>query len=237
VKPAPAEETVVIPKTLPVEAKMGPSPVKPAPKTTAVAEAPKLPAHKPATEHPSAATKPHEGSAKEEARKEEAKKEEAEKEAAETEARKPAAATAEQTYVVQPGDNLHKIAAKFYGDERKWRVILEANKTVIPAANKLNAGTKIKIPASAPEAAKPAEAAPTAKKSTPKEETTAVKPAAKEAGGPKKYTVKAGDTLTSIAEQEYGDEDMVDKILAANKDTIKDKDKLFVGQVLTIPPK
>jgi nucleoid-associated protein YgaU len=38
---------------------------------------------------------------------------------------------ASRTYTVVSGDNLSKIARSFYGNDRKWRKIYEANKAVI----------------------------------------------------------------------------------------------------------
>lgn len=49
------------------------------------------------------------------------------------------------------------------------------------------------------------------------------------------YTVKAGDTLGSIAQQELGSGARWNEIYEANKDTIKDPNLIYVGQKLTIP--
>ncbi len=51
-----------------------------------------------------------------------------------------------KTYVVEDGDTLMGIAAKFYGDKRKWRAIREANMTTISADGRVNAGVEIKLP-------------------------------------------------------------------------------------------
>jgi len=57
------------------------------------------------------------------------------------------------------------------------------------------------------------------------------------AGPGSSYTVKAGDTLSKIAKEHYGDANTYMKIFNANKDKLTDPDKIKVGQVLTIPPK
>ena len=49
------------------------------------------------------------------------------------------------------------------------------------------------------------------------------------------YTVKAGDTLSKIAKAQYGDANQYSKIFEANRDQLKDPDKIFPGQVLVIP--
>lgn len=52
------------------------------------------------------------------------------------------------------------------------------------------------------------------------------------------YTVKSGDTLSKIAEKEYGKGHAKDYmvIFDANKPMLKDPDKIYPGQVLRIPP-
>lgn len=51
----------------------------------------------------------------------------------------------------------------------------------------------------------------------------------------KTYEVKSGDTLSKIAKQEYGDANQWRRIYDANKDLLKDPDKIFPGQKLKIP--
>lgn len=51
----------------------------------------------------------------------------------------------------------------------------------------------------------------------------------------KTYTVKKGDCLWKIAKQFYGNGAEYPKIYDANKNIISNPDKIYVGQVLTIP--
>jgi nucleoid-associated protein YgaU len=53
----------------------------------------------------------------------------------------------------------------------------------------------------------------------------------------KTYEVKAGDSLSKIAKREYGNANEWPRIFEANKDILKDPDKIFPGQVLKIPAK
>jgi nucleoid-associated protein YgaU len=53
---------------------------------------------------------------------------------------------------------------------------------------------------------------------------------------PKTYTVKAGDNLTKIARQVYGDGNKWKAIYEANRDKIKNPDLIHPGEVLTLPP-
>ena len=50
------------------------------------------------------------------------------------------------------------------------------------------------------------------------------------------YVVKSGDSLSKIAKQQYGDANAWKQIFEANKDILKDPDKIFPGQKLKIPP-
>ena len=49
------------------------------------------------------------------------------------------------------------------------------------------------------------------------------------------YTVKSGDTLSKISRQFYGDPNEYMRIFYANRDKLKDPDKIQVGQELKIP--
>ena len=49
------------------------------------------------------------------------------------------------------------------------------------------------------------------------------------------YTVKAGDTLSKIAKEQFGDANSYMRIFEANRDQLNDPDKIKPGQVLKIP--
>jgi nucleoid-associated protein YgaU len=55
------------------------------------------------------------------------------------------------------------------------------------------------------------------------------------AAGGGSYTVQKGDTLSKISKQYYGDANQYNRIFEANRDQLKDPDKIFPGQVLKIP--
>jgi nucleoid-associated protein YgaU len=61
-------------------------------------------------------------------------------------------------------------------------------------------------------------------------------PAPAPADQQRSYTVVAGDSLSKIAKREYGDADKWRAIFEANRDKIKDPDRIYPGQVLTLPP-
>ncbi|MDO1447783.1 LysM peptidoglycan-binding domain-containing protein [Rhodocytophaga aerolata] len=49
------------------------------------------------------------------------------------------------------------------------------------------------------------------------------------------YTVKSGDSLSKIAQQQYGDGTQWRRIFEANKDIIKDPNLIHPGQTIKIP--
>src|SRR5436190_22490849 len=49
------------------------------------------------------------------------------------------------------------------------------------------------------------------------------------------YTVQSGDTLSKISKQFYGNANEYTKIFEANRDVLKDPDKISSGQTLKIP--
>ena len=51
-----------------------------------------------------------------------------------------------ETYVVQEGDTLYRIALRFYGRISAWAEIRDANKTVISTDGRVRAGQTIKLP-------------------------------------------------------------------------------------------
>jgi nucleoid-associated protein YgaU len=51
------------------------------------------------------------------------------------------------------------------------------------------------------------------------------------------YTVVKGDSLSKIAKNHYGNAGEWKRIFEANRDILKDPDKIFPGQTLKLPPK
>ena len=52
----------------------------------------------------------------------------------------------QKTHIVKNGDSLEKIAAREYGDSKKWRVIYEANRDRLPSPNRIYPGQTLVIP-------------------------------------------------------------------------------------------
>ncbi len=66
--------------------------------------------------------------------------------AAEKVAAKKAAEKKEETYVVQPGDSLSKIAKEKLGDAARWPEIFELNKDQIKDPNLIHVGQELRLP-------------------------------------------------------------------------------------------
>jgi len=56
------------------------------------------------------------------------------------------AAESSTLYVVKPGDTLSKIAKAYYQDGNKWKVIYEANSTLLTDPDIIQPGQKLHIP-------------------------------------------------------------------------------------------
>ena len=56
------------------------------------------------------------------------------------------APAAPRTYTVVAGDNLSKIAKRFYGDANQWKRIFEANRDIIKNPDLIHPGQTLKIP-------------------------------------------------------------------------------------------
>jgi len=135
---------------------------------------------------------------------------------------RPAAPAEPTIYIVQTGDNLTRLSTRF---GTTIPAILAANSIANPSL--VFVGQSLVIPTAAPKpdvVESPAAPAPIAT-STP--ESVADAPDAEVATT---YTVKAGDSAITIARQLGVN---VDDLLAAN--TVANRNRVYVGQVLTIP--
>ena len=61
-------------------------------------------------------------------------------------AREAMKASIPDTYVVQEGDTLYKIALRFYGRTSAWKMIREANKESITTDGRVRTGQTLKLP-------------------------------------------------------------------------------------------
>lgn len=124
------------------------------------------------------------------------------------------------THTVAAGEDLWKIAEKYYGSGYNWTDIAAANK--LPNPDRLLVGQILTIPQVEARA-----------ETSEKQTEVKVTPATAITGN--SYTVAKGDTLWGIAVKAYQDGYKWPEIAKANADKIANPDKIEVGLVLTLP--
>lgn len=135
-------------------------------------------------------------------------------------------------------ETLSDISRKYYGTAGQWKDIYEANRSVIPNPNLVRPGVRLVIPPKPGTASANMTAAAVSGGSDNTGTAiriTAERPAKPAAPAMKTYTVKQGDTLSSIADRFTGSAANWQKLYAANKSVIKDPDRVPEGTVLQIP--
>ncbi len=131
------------------------------------------------------------------------------------------------THKVGKGDNLFSLAKKYYGDEKKWTKIYNANSSIIYDRNSITKGSSLIIPD-----VEIMELNGHDEKHdiTEKQVVTVNNDKTKNI-----HVVKSGDSLSKISKIYYGDLDHWKLILNANKDVLKGSTNIMVGQSLKIP--
>lgn len=121
-------------------------------------------------------------------------------------------------YVIQKGDNFKSISRQFYGSEKYWKLIADANPKIKPTNM---VGKKVIIPPSP--ISKPEKVTPPLPEEKPFETTES-----------KEYVIQKGDTYELIARHFYGSTKHWKVIADANPDV--NPTKMKVGKKITIPP-
>ena len=116
------------------------------------------------------------------------------------------------TYVVEAGDTLSNIAARFYNNTSLWSYIYQANPNVISDAHWIFPGQRLIIPAL--------------------QQSSDPGSAPANQGG---YVVQSGDTLSAIALRTYGNASLWPAIYQANRTLIANYNLIYPGQRLTVP--
>lgn len=148
-------------------------------------------------------------------------------------------------YVVQDGDNLAKIAQKFYGAVRGNKTInvmriFEANHKLLKSPDDISVGQKLVIPLLKDEAESVFSSSLFERiktgigiKPSPAKPPTVSRPKPPSAQPSRQYVVREGDNLWRIAAKQLGDGERFREIIKMN--ALEDEDYLTVGQRLRIP--
>lgn len=141
-----------------------------------------------------------------------------------------------ETYTVQPGDTLSRIAQVRYGTcaPSVLEAIYEANRGAMKSPDHIVVGKTIVLPLldSQQEDAPPAPADTPKPAPAPLTPTKTVKPAYAYV-----YEVQPGDSLSRIASRHYGSAapHILDAICEANVDVIASRDRVVVGHKIKLP--
>lgn len=170
--------------------------------------------------------------------------------------------TQQRTYIIQPGDTLSRIAAKFMKGSHRAAEIYEANRDVLANPNQLRVGTKIVIPnrqvapadpvvkpngpvAENPSASRrehsssrdslfvPVSSRPLGNSVRDSSGNSAATSTPKAA--PQEYTVRRGDSLERIAVKFYGSRRKALDIFRANAEHLSSPNAIREGMTLTLP--
>ena len=139
---------------------------------------------------------------------------------------------------VREGDNLAKIAKRYYGSENgnkavNIKKIFEANKDILPSQDALKVGQQLIVPALTPAASKALEQITTPVESVAPPAVPEPWSAPKAEGV--KYTVKKDDSLWKIATTELGNGARYREIIKLNEGMLPDENALKPGMILTLP--
>lgn len=128
--------------------------------------------------------------------------------------------------VVRPGDTYERIARRELGRAALWTAIAEANPLKDP--RRLRAGDRLRVPVDPNNTQGIVVDEPASPDSDPGASPGVARGV--------EYTVRSGDTLSGIARTYYGSAGFDDFIFHHNRDRLRSKDDLRVGQVLLLPP-
>lgn len=143
------------------------------------------------------------------------------------------AASTARTITVEEGDTLYQLAADHLGSASRYEELYRANRDQLSSPSQLKVGMKLRLPS--PAANAPVSIA-RANDGLPAVTASPVAPADPKAS--KTYTVKASDTLYSIAQSQLGSGGRWREIYQLNRQSLgDDEDALKVGQTLKLPPR
>jgi nucleoid-associated protein YgaU len=133
-----------------------------------------------------------------------------------------------KVHEVASGDNLTKIAKKYYGSKTTSGIALIRAANSLTEESTLRVGQKLTIPELKADGKTAIVSAGKAAPAAVVEPVAAIKPGSL-------YTVKSGDTLPRISKRAYGTPDKWHEIWLANFSVIEDPEKVSPGTRLKLP--
>ncbi len=152
----------------------------------------------------------------------------------------PVRAFSGKKYTVVSGDNLYRIARKYYGTGSRElvRIIFEANRTVLSDQDEVQIGDVLFLPDIDGKRASPGPArASITKPRRDKRDDSATKPAGRRGGARpfRWYQVEEDDRYSTIAAAQLGDSRRWKELFELNKDIFPDADRIRTGVQIRIP--
>ncbi|MFE6904447.1 LysM peptidoglycan-binding domain-containing protein [Streptomyces sp. NPDC057717] len=144
---------------------------------------------------------------------------------------------AKEHHVTDEGVVAYDVAEERLGDGLRWRDIARLNPElhITGPSSSLSAGTTLTLPADATPAVPSASGAGSGLQAQLASSSRTASEDASEQGSESTYTVRPGDTLWDISEQQQGDPTRYPQIVEANPGVIKDPDLIRPGEQLSIP--
>ncbi len=130
-----------------------------------------------------------------------------------------------RTHTVVRGEIMQDIAERYYGRSSMWNVIARANPRVDPL--KLREGMTLRIPVDPNNIQGIVDAG---------DDTEEPDHSSDQEQAVVNYIVQSGDSLSLIAQRFYGSARHADFIYESNRDQLRSKDAIRVGQTLKLPP-
>ncbi|MFE6153643.1 LysM peptidoglycan-binding domain-containing protein [Streptomyces sp. NPDC057889] len=147
------------------------------------------------------------------------------------------AAATKEHHVTVEGVVAYDVAEQRLGNGLRWRDIARLNPElpITGPSSSLSAGTTLTLPADATPAAPSASGAASGLQAQLASSSLTASEDASEQGSHSTYTVRPGDTLWDISEDQQGDPTRYPQIVEANPNVIKNPNLIHPGDHLTIP--
>ncbi|MGW6404479.1 LysM peptidoglycan-binding domain-containing protein [Streptomyces sp. NPDC055134] len=144
---------------------------------------------------------------------------------------------AKEHHVTDEGVVAYDVAEERLGDGLRWRDIARLNPElhITGPSSSLSAGTTLTLPADATPAVPSASGAGSGLQAQLASSSRTASEDASEQGSESTYTVRPGDTLWAISEDQQGDPTRYPEIVEANPDVIKNPNLIHPGDHLAIP--